>query len=199
MKLVDEIVMSSLSLVKTRVEFSIELYRNVGKVIEISRSFSFKHKSILLRMLEKIYYSQFFSKTSNLTDIIYRHLKNLAEFSPKRSILQTTVPITWTKTLIFGSMNGEKNIHIYSHSYLESWEFEESWPVERNLESNFLRSVLIFDTVFLLFIWTPWNFDRKGKKPSILFHDVVCQFQCWYSHRIQPKLSWTVYCKWGRQ
>ena len=93
MKLVDEIVMSSLSLVKTRVEFSIELYRNVGKVIEISRSFSFKHKSILLRMLEKIYYSQFFSKTSNLTDIIYRHLKNLAEFSPKRSIFQTTVPI----------------------------------------------------------------------------------------------------------
>lgn len=75
MKLVDEIVMSSLSLVKTRVEFSIELYRNVGKVIEISRSFSFKHKSILLRMLEKIYYSQFFSKTSNLTGIIYRHLK----------------------------------------------------------------------------------------------------------------------------
>ena len=94
MKLVDEIVMSSLSLVKTRVEFSIELYRNVGKVIEISRSFSFKNKSILLRMLEKIYYSQFFSKTSYLTDIIYRHLKNLAEFSPKRSILQTTVPIT---------------------------------------------------------------------------------------------------------
>ena len=93
MKLVDEIVKSRLSLVKTRVEFRIELYRNVGKVIEISRSFSFKHKSILLRMLEKIYYLQFFSKISNLTDIIYRHLKNLAEFSPKRSILQTTAPI----------------------------------------------------------------------------------------------------------
>lgn len=117
MKLVDEIVMSSLSLVKTRVEFSIELYRNVGKVIEISRSFSFKHKSILLRMLEKIYYSQFFSKTSNLTDIIYRHLKNLAEFSPKRSIFQTTVPIIWTKTLTLGSMNGEKK-YTYIFSFL---------------------------------------------------------------------------------
>ena len=34
-------------------------------------------------MLEKIYYSQFFSKVSNLTDIIHIHLKNLAEFSPK--------------------------------------------------------------------------------------------------------------------
>ena len=87
MKLVDEIVKSRLSLVKTRVEFSIELYRKVGKVIEISRSFSFKHKSILLRMLEKIYYSQFLSKISNLTDIIHIHLKILAEFSPKRSIL----------------------------------------------------------------------------------------------------------------
>ena len=31
MKLVDEIVKSRLSLVNTRVEFSIELYRNVGK------------------------------------------------------------------------------------------------------------------------------------------------------------------------
>ena len=195
MKLVDEIVKPRLSLVKTRVEFSIELYRNVGKVIEISRSFSFKHKSILLRMLEKIYYSQFFSKVSNLTDIIHIHLKNLAEFSPKRSILQTIVPIIWTKTLTFGSMNGEKK---YT-SYLESWEFEESWPVERNLESNFLQSVLIFDTVFPVFKWTPWNFDRKGKKPSIFFHGVVCQFQCWYSHRLQSKLSWTVYYKWGRQ
>ena len=180
MKLVDEIVKPRLSLVKTRVEFSIELFRNVGKVIEISRSFSFKHKSILLRMLEKIYYSQFFSKVSNLTDIIHIHLKNLAEFSPKRSILQIIVPIIWTKTLTFGSMNGEKK---YT-SYLESWEFEESWPVERNLESNFLQSVLIFDTVFPVFKWTPWNFDRKGKKPSIFFHGVVCQFQCWYSHRL---------------
>ena len=32
MKLVDEIVKSRLSLVKTRVEFSIELYENVGTI-----------------------------------------------------------------------------------------------------------------------------------------------------------------------
>lgn len=64
--LCDEIVKSRLSLVKTRVEFSIELYRNVGNDHSSSRSvlrsFSFKHKSILLRMLVKIYTSQYFSK-----------------------------------------------------------------------------------------------------------------------------------------
>ena len=38
MKLVDEIVKSRLSLVKTRVEFSIELYRNVGNDHSSSRS-----------------------------------------------------------------------------------------------------------------------------------------------------------------
>ena len=64
--LCDEIVKSRLSLVKTRVEFSIELYRNVGNDHSSSRSvlrsFSFKHKSILLRMLVKIYTSHYFSK-----------------------------------------------------------------------------------------------------------------------------------------
>ena len=64
--LCDEIVKSRLSLVKTRVEFSIELYRNVANDHSSSRSvlrsFSFKHKSILLRMLVKIYTSQYFSK-----------------------------------------------------------------------------------------------------------------------------------------
>jgi len=38
MKLVDEIVKSRLSLVKTRVEFSIELYRKVGNDHSTSRS-----------------------------------------------------------------------------------------------------------------------------------------------------------------
>lgn len=96
-------------------------------------------------MLEKIYTSQYFSKISSLTDIIHRHLKNLAEFSPKTSVLQAIVPIIWTKTLTFGSMTGEKK-YVYIFSFLpwvlgiwrELTSRKESW-IKRPIKCSYFR------------------------------------------------------------